>query len=81
MDQMPILFEKICATPFTFSCFVSPSGMGLKIIVRVDSKAKQHRIAFTQARVFYEQELEVFIDKSGVDVSSYAVTLVTKTFS
>ncbi len=66
---MPVLFENICLMPLTFSCFVSPSGAGLKIIVRVSSNADQHKTAFKQLRELYERELNVVIDKSGSDVS------------
>ena len=55
--------------PLTFSCFLSPSGAGLKIIVRVSSNAEQHKTAFNQVKELYEKELGITIDKSGSDVS------------
>lgn len=69
LAQVPILFEKICSMTLTFSCFISPSGAGLKIIVRVSSNAEQHKVAFRQVKELYEKELSVLIDKSGSDVS------------
>jgi len=69
LAQVPILFQKICSMPLTFSCFISPSGAGLKIIVRVSSDAEQHKVAFKQVKELYEKELGVVIDKSGSDVS------------
>ncbi len=69
LEQVPVLFERICAMPLTFSCFISPSGAGLKIIVKVSSDAEQHKIAFKQVKELYEKEFGIVIDKSGSDVS------------
>jgi hypothetical protein len=68
-EQVPDLFKKICSIPLTFSCFLSPSGAGLKIIVRVSSNEDQHKTAFRQVKELYEKELGITIDKSGSDVS------------
>lgn len=69
LAQVPILFQKICSMPLTFSSFISPSGVGIKIIVRVSSNAEQHKVAFKQVKELYEKELGIEIDKSGSDVA------------
>lgn len=61
--------EKVMASPLTFAVFISPSGNGLKILVRVKSKADAHVTAFNQLKRIYEQLTGVEIDKSGKDVS------------
>ena len=55
--------------PYTFAAFISPSGNGLKIIVKVDSSLEFHKTAFEQVANYYEQALNITIDSSGKDVS------------
>ncbi len=56
-------------TPYTYSAFVSPSGNGLKIFVRVNSSQENHKEAFLTLQKFYEEFLSLPIDKSGKDVT------------
>jgi len=56
-------------TPYTFASFVSPSGNGLKIFVRVNSAQENHKEAFWALQKFYEEFLSLPIDKSGKDVT------------
>ena len=55
--------------PYTHACFLSPSGNGCKIIVRVNSDQSQHHLAFQQMSAFYERKLKIKIDQSGKDVT------------
>lgn len=68
-EQVQQVKEKVMAAPFTFSVFISPSGNGLKILCRVNSKAEEHTQAFNQLKTLYEKETQVEIDKSGKDIS------------
>lgn len=56
-------------TPYTYSAFISPSGNGLKIFVRVNSSQENHKEAFLALQKFYEEFLSLPIDKSGKDVT------------
>lgn len=56
-------------TPYTYSAFISPSGNGLKVFVRVNSSQENHREAFITLQKFYEEFLSLPIDKSGKDVT------------
>jgi len=55
--------------PYTYCCFISPSGNGLKILIRVNSDLEHHTLAYNQVAEYYEQALEVDLDRSGKDVS------------
>ena len=55
--------------PYTFAAFISPSGNGLKILVKVDSSLEYHKTAFDQVASYYQQALNITIDSSGKDVS------------
>ena len=74
IDKLPVeniedVKNKICEVPFTFACFISPSGVGLKIIIKVSSKPTEHLLAFNQLKVIYENALGIDIDKSGKDIN------------
>lgn len=55
--------------PYTFSCFTSPSGNGLKILVKVNSSQEKHKEAFLILQKHYEELRQLPIDKSGKDVT------------
>jgi hypothetical protein len=55
------------ADPFVLACFISPGGQGLKVLVRVSSAMAEHKEAFNQLKMYYENLFEVTIDKSGKD--------------
>jgi hypothetical protein len=38
-DQVDSTFKKACLVPYTYACFQSPSGNGLKILVEVNTGA------------------------------------------
>src|SRR5689334_5159727 len=54
---------------FTYAYFVSPSGNGLKILVKVNSSIERHRQTFLEVQKYYENLLELSIDKSGKDIT------------
>ncbi len=68
-DQLAKLKKLSKSVVFTYSVFTSPSGKGLKILVRIDSKQKDHLTAFNQVVKYYESSLNVPIDPSGKDIT------------
>ena len=54
---------------FTFASFISPSGNGLKILVKINSDKANHKEAFLLVQAYYESILKLEIDKSGKDVT------------
>tara|TARA_R110001606_G_scaffold209615_1_gene356866 strand:+ start:3324 stop:5603 length:2280 start_codon:yes stop_codon:yes gene_type:complete len=54
--------------PYTYASFISPSGKGLKIIVKVNTIKDQHKEAYKQVVAYYEQALNIDIDTSGSDI-------------
>ncbi|MEN2435811.1 VapE domain-containing protein [Weeksellaceae bacterium A-14] len=54
---------------YTFAAFISPSGNGLKIFVKVNSSQENHKEAFLKLQKYYEELLALPIDKSGKDVT------------
>jgi VirE N-terminal domain len=74
LDKVQEMKNKICELPHTFSCFISPSGTGLKVLVRTSTAATQHKLAYDQIKEIYERKLQITIDKSGSDVSRLCYT-------
>jgi hypothetical protein len=54
---------------FTYASFISPSGNGLKILVKINSDKANHKEAFLLVQEHYESILKLEIDKSGKDVT------------
>jgi len=83
LDIDKLSLENLIATrtrveeiPNTYACFISPSGNGLKILVKVFSRPVYHKVVFNQVNAFYEEQLRtndqygtVEIDPSGKDIT------------
>jgi hypothetical protein len=54
---------------FTYACFISPSGNGLKILVKIDTPKTEHKETFLKVQAHYESILKLEIDKSGKDLT------------
>ncbi|RDI56289.1 VapE domain-containing protein [Flavobacterium glaciei] len=54
---------------FTMASFVSPSGNGLKILVKIDTPKAEHKETFLKVQAYYENLLKLEIDKSGKDLT------------
>jgi len=61
--------DKLKQNPFVFAYFISPSGNGLKIFVKVDSDKSQHKESFLKLQEYFEELLQLQIDKSGKDIT------------
>lgn len=68
-EDVKSMKQEALKIPYTFACFTSPSGLGLKIIVRVNSNIINHTQAFQQVTNHYANSLKVEIDPSGKDVT------------
>jgi hypothetical protein len=54
---------------FTYASFISPSGNGLKILVKIASPKAEHKETFLLVQAHYEKLLNLSIDKSGKDIT------------
>ncbi|MBA3647265.1 MAG: DUF3987 domain-containing protein [Chitinophagales bacterium] len=68
-EQVYQIKEKITTSPFTFSCFSSPSGSGLKILIEVNSRQEHHEQAYRQTADYFEQYTGICFDRSGKDIT------------
>lgn len=56
------------ACEYTMVCFTSPSGKGLKILIKTNAESNTHKECFDELANYYKNTLGVPIDKSGSDV-------------
>ena len=68
LDNIQDIKSKIISNPFTYAAFVSPSGKGLKVLVKCDNDLSTHTFAFNALRNYYDNLLGVHSDKSVKDV-------------
>jgi hypothetical protein len=54
---------------FTYASFISPSGNGLKILVKIKTLKTEHKETFLKVQAHYEDILKLEIDKSGKDLT------------
>ncbi|MDC0126102.1 DUF3987 domain-containing protein [Flavobacteriaceae bacterium] len=68
LEDVTGALKKIKALDYTYSCFVSPSGNGIKVFVRVSNKMEQHEDAFNTLKSYYDKAVGVEYDKSIKDL-------------
>jgi hypothetical protein len=67
-DKLSSLKQNITTDPHTLACFVSPSGNGLKVVLRCDPK-RAHKESFAAVERYFLEKFEVQIDTACSDVS------------
>lgn len=67
--QLQLVKDKVSRDPYTLAVFTSPSGDGLKVLVRVDSDQKDHKLAFQQIAEHFDKVTGVKCDPSGKDIT------------
>ncbi len=69
LEKIDVLRAKIESDKFTSTCFLSPSGNGLKVLIKVSGSENDHLRLFHGLQLYYKQNFNVEIDKSCKDVS------------
>jgi hypothetical protein len=67
--QLDAAFKVIAEIPYTFLCFISPSGNGLKVFIEVNSEIEHHDLAYLQVQKFYEEATGLKADPSCKDIT------------
>lgn len=68
-EQLEAAFQIMAAIPYTFLCFVSPSGNGLKVFVEVTTGAELHNTAYQQVMKYYENASGLQADVKCKDIT------------
>ena len=70
-DKMPFnellkIKAEICKDEYTFACFISPSGLGLKVLVQIPPSIENHREHFKALEDHFNSE---YFDSSSINIS------------
>jgi len=68
-EQLLAAFNAISQIPYTFLCFISPRGNGLKVFVEVNTGIEHHEIAYQQVISYYQNATGLKADPSCKDVT------------
>lgn len=69
VEDVESLKEIIVKIPFTYSAFISPSGKGLKVLVKTDAILERHTEFFNALRSHYDRIVGLESDRSVKDVT------------
>jgi len=61
--------EKLKKDRFIYSVWLSPSGEGLKALVKLDSSPENHKASFSSLKQYYIENYNIELDNSGSDVT------------
>ena len=72
-DDIPLteikrITKLVNSSMFTYASFISPSGQGLKVFVKIDSNAEFHTTAYNQVANFYKEFLDYDFDAKCKDI-------------
>lgn len=63
-----LLKDKLKTDPYTYFLFTSPSGTGLKIIIRVKGGPEMYLQNFLAIEKYFKTKYDIQVDKSGKDI-------------
>jgi predicted P-loop ATPase len=66
IESVKILLEK---DEYTYALFISPSGTGLKMIVRIPNNPAYHKIYFNELKTYYSDKYKLKVDIQCNDIS------------
>ncbi len=67
--QLETAFKAISQIPYTFACFRSPSGNGIKVFIQISTGTEQHSTVYKQVQEYYEQKLNIISDAKCKDIT------------
>jgi hypothetical protein len=68
-EELQQAFDLTVKIPFTYACFTSPSGDGLKVFVKVNTNHDTHEKAYKQVQAYYEKEFGIEADPKCKDIT------------
>ncbi|MDC1199766.1 DUF3987 domain-containing protein [Flavobacteriaceae bacterium] len=69
LENVEEVKANLTSIPYTYSAFISPSGNGVKVLVRSDNDISGHTKAFNGLRAYYDEIVGVESDSSVKDIT------------
>lgn len=71
-DKIPridLFEENIKNDPYVFSCWLSPSATGYKVLIKTNFEPHEHELVFDSLVVYFKEKYNFDVDISGSDVT------------
>lgn len=68
-DRLDQAIQKLSKDPYTYAFFISPSGNGIKVFVKVNTSAVHHEFAYAQLSAYFEKLITYDSDKQCKDIT------------
>ncbi|OXA82953.1 BT4734/BF3469 family protein, partial [Flavobacterium hercynium] len=68
-NEIIILKKKLSADKYILALWISPSGFGLKGLIKIDSNINLHKEIFNHLNQYFIDQYNIEIDKSGSDIT------------
>ena len=69
LENVEEVKANLISIPYTYSAFISPSGNGVKVLVKCDNDISSHTTAFNNLRGYYDKIVGVESDRSVKDIT------------
>lgn len=72
LDNVPDIndaFKKLCHDDYTYLCFTSPGGKGLKVIVKINPSIDTHRQQFLALERYFKEKMGLTLDSACKDIA------------
>lgn len=66
VEDVDELFKTICEDYYTYMCFRSPGGQGIKVVVKINPSVESHKQQFFAIERYYHDQFDIDIGKSVV---------------
>ena len=73
IDNVQELKAKVVDIPYTYAAFISPSGKGLKVLVKSDGSLSTHEYAFNTLKKYYDGIVGITSDSGVKDLQDSAL--------
>lgn len=65
VEKLKSLREVLSSDKFIFSHFISPSGAGIKALIRTNNEIQDHKLIFDYFKAYFLEKYNTILDKSG----------------
>jgi len=73
-NEFQKLRSQLCKDEYILALWTSPSGLGIKGLVRIESTPELHKLIFESLSIYFQKKYEVELDKSGNDITRLCFT-------
>jgi hypothetical protein len=69
VEEYDLLFNRLCDDKYTYVCFRSPGGRGLKAVVKINPSPDTHKSQFKALELYFKDKYGISIDSQCKDIA------------